>query len=263
MYLEVPYNSMLDYVNKIARQGGMAMSTGFVVDFTFQKASGYKSVLDQLLPGSDVYTMFCDEVNLPPSQAATGQVTGIHLGEGQRSYPHTKMYTDISMGWMCDANMEPYKFVQAWWQYIFQEYDHASGSEISTLDGQQFGASLGQMLSSAEKPSNRMTRLRYPEDYYCTIRIAKAERGPNGDADRVSLVHILQDAFPYTVDAVPLSFGQSQLTKCTANFYYSKHRVVYNDNRNVGAPSNSLNNLLSQNFVGPGGNLQLGSQTIT
>ena len=28
---------------------------------------------------------------------------------------------------------------------------------------------------------------------------------------------------------IPLSFGSSQLVKCTANFYYGKHRVVYND----------------------------------
>lgn len=243
---------MLDYVNKIARQGGMAMSTGFVVDFSFKNPGGFKSVLDQLLPGSDIYKIFCDEATLPPSQAATGQVTGISLGEGQRSYPHTKMYTDMSLGWMCDANMEPYKFVQSWWQYIFQEFDPAGG-EISTLDQQKFGATYAEMLAATEKPSNRITRLHYPDDYYCTIRIAKAERGPGGEVERVSAIHILQDAFPYTVDSVPLSFGQSQLTKCTANFYYSKHRVVYNDNRSISGPGNQ-GTLLGLNLNAP--NLQ-------
>ena len=28
---------------------------------------------------------------------------------------------------------------------------------------------------------NRTTRLRFPEDYHCTVRIAKAEKGPRGD----------------------------------------------------------------------------------
>jgi len=226
---------MQDYINLIGAAGGMALSTGYIVSFSFKKPDGVKSVIDQVTSrySNPLYETFCDEVVLPPSQAATGQVTGINLGEGMRSYPHTKMYTDFSMGWMCDANMEPYKFVQAWWQYIFQEYD--SNGEIPTLDGYQTGAAESTMMGSQEKPSNRATRLRYPDDYYCTIKIAKAEKGPNGPASRISAVHILQDAFPYTIDSVPLSFGQSQLTKCTANFYYSKHRVVYNNNVTVDA----------------------------
>ena len=229
----MPYNSMNDYINMISSQGGMALSTGYIVSFTFNTPNGVKTVIDYLAPStSKLYETFCDEVSLPPSQAATGQVTGINLGEGMRSYAHTKMYTDFSLGWMCDANMEPYKFVQSWWQYIFQEYD-ASG-EIETTAGSQIGASEGAMMGVAPQVSNRATRLRYPDDYYCTIRIAKAEKGPNGDASRISAVHILQDAYPYQIDAVPLSFGQSQPTKCTANFYYSKHRVVYNDNRGSG-----------------------------
>lgn len=252
----MPYNkSMKDYISTIATQGGMALSNGYIVNFTFDTATGVKSVIDQLIPGSELYTMFCDEAQLPSSQAATGQVTGMHLGEGRRSYAHTKMYTDLGLGWMCDANMEPYKFVQAWWQYMFPEYD--ANGEIDTLDGQDFGATYSTMLGKAPKSSNRATRLRYPSDYYCTIKIAKAEKGPNGEVERVSSVHILQDAFPYSVDSVPLSFGQSQLSKVTAKFYYSKHRVVYNDNRSVGSGK-----LLAQQFLDSLGNLNLGSSNV-
>ena len=34
------------------------------------------------------------------------------------------------------------------------------------------------MMGVAPQVSNRATRLRYPDDYYCTIRIAKAEKDP-------------------------------------------------------------------------------------
>ena len=76
---------------------------------------------------------------------------------------------------------------------------------------------------------NRTTRLQYPENYHCTVRIAKAEKGPKSETNRVSTVHVLQEVFPYAVEAIPLSFGTSQLVKCTASFYYSKHRVAYNE----------------------------------
>ena len=84
-------------------------------------------------------------------------------------------------------------------------------------------------MSASKFDNNRTTRLQFPENYHCTVRIAKAEKGPKGETSRVSTVHVLQEVFPYAVEAIPLSFGSSQLVKCTANFYYSKHRVAYND----------------------------------
>ena len=44
-------------------------------------------------------------------------------------------------------------------------------------------------------------------------------------------MYILEDIYPYSIDAVPMSYGTSQITKVTANFYYTKHTVVYNDVR--------------------------------
>ena len=89
---------------------------------------------------------------------------------------------------------------------------------------------IRQLTMAASKfDNNRTTRLQFPENYHCTVRIAKAEKGPKGETSRVSTVHVLQEVFPYAVEAIPLSFGSSQLVKCTANFYYSKHRVAYND----------------------------------
>ena len=36
------------------------------------------------------------------------------------------------------------------------------------------------------------------------------------------------DAYPYSIDTIPLAYGTSQLTKCTVNFYYKKHDIIYN-----------------------------------
>tara|TARA_E500000331_G_C17258885_1_gene714338 strand:- start:480 stop:1268 length:789 start_codon:yes stop_codon:yes gene_type:complete len=227
----VPNTSIPKYVQDIAKKGGMAMSNGFAVKFDINGT--LKKYIDSVVTNADIYEGFCDEAQLPPSQAATGQLQGRLLGEGSISYAHTKLYTDVQLGWMCDANMEPFKFVNAWWQYIFAEFQPAAG-EGDAVDKDGYapgttGASFGKIMSTDWKKKSRTTRIRYPDDYTCTIRIAKVERGFDSAIERVSEVHVLQDAYPYTVESIPLSFGASQITKATATFHYTKHHVVYND----------------------------------
>ncbi len=224
--------SYKDLMSSIASGGGMALSTGYRVKFDFDDGSddGVKKVLESQLKYKEGYNyaeQYVDEVNLPGAQAATGQLTGRFMGEGVTNYVHQKMFTDFQLGWMCDANMSPFKFMQTWYQFIFQEFD-SDGQAIPAMENNS-NISAEKMLSTPAKEYNRTTRLRFPTNYHCTIRIAKAEKGPTSDTSRVSTVHILQEAFPYAVEAIPLSFGTSQLVKCTANFYYGKHRVVYND----------------------------------
>jgi len=221
--------SYRDLMSNIARGGGMALSTGFRVKFDFDKADGVKSVLDEqkFFNGFNFHEQFVDEVTLPGAQAATGQMTGRFMGEGVTNYVHQKMFTDFQLGWMCDANMSPFKFMQTWYQYIFQEFQ-PDGSKIATV--QQLDTNSEEKAMAASKFAvNRTTRLQFPENYHCTVRIAKAEKGPISETNRVSTVHVLQEVFPYAVEAIPLSFGTSQLVKCTASFYYSKHRVAYNE----------------------------------
>ena len=222
--------SYRDLMSNIARGGGMALTTGFRVKFDFDKADGVKSKLEQqkFYTGFNFHEQFVDEGTLPGAQAATGQMTGRFMGEGITNYVHQKMFTDFQLGWMCDANMSPFKFMNTWYQYIFQEFN-ADGSEIDTVQNLDIGASEEKAMSASKFDYNRTTRLQFPENYHCTVRIAKAEKGPKGETSRVSTVHVLQEVFPYAVEAIPLSFGSSQLVKCTANFYYSKHRVAYND----------------------------------
>ena len=255
--------SIKDLVANIAKSGGMAFTTGFYVKFSFDSPDGVASSLNSLNWDTDFNYVehFLDEVNLPGAQAATGQLTGRFMGEGMTNYAHQKMFTDLQFGWLCDANMSPYKFINTWYQYIFQEYNE-NGEEIDTVSNTR-NATFEQMMAVQPESYNRTTRLRFPADYHCTVRIAKVEKGPRGDIDRVSSVHVLQEVFPYSVEAIPLSFGSTQLVKCTANFYYGKHRVVYNDiSKPTPATANPAKPDLAQNIVNPDGTLNLGSSTI-
>jgi hypothetical protein len=62
--------------------------------------------------------------------------------------------------------------------------------------------------------------------------ITKTEKGANASNGRAAMAYTMLDCFPYAIDAVPLSAGASQATKVTANFYYSKHTISYNNIQN-------------------------------
>ena len=48
----------------------------------------------------------------------------------------------------------------------------------------------------------------------------------------------MEECYPYSIDSVPLSYGTSQLTRVSANFYYAKHSVVY-QNQAINAAASS------------------------
>jgi hypothetical protein len=217
----------------IAASGGMAMSNGYDVEFDFSTVNARTSNLiprfqsvgitfpaanDSGKPGA-LINMLCDEAQLPSSQYATGQITGRYQGEGPINYAHTRILSDFSLSWMCDANMIPYKFLNTWHSYIC-----GGDSDVTS----KTAAELRNLKKSA-KPNlpNRVTRLKYPDEYQAIIRISKTERGKNAPNSRVPLIYVIENAFPYSLDSVPLSYGSSQIVKVSANFYYTRH-TVYN-----------------------------------
>ena len=244
------------FIDVIAQQGGMSYSNNFDVVFQFNgtdhdkirdrfekiglnfgKASTSAADTDANLKGSnaaDVLKMFCEEAQLPNVQATTGNLTGVRLGEGQINYATTKLYTDFQLGWMCDANMTPLKFLNSWQSFIFNEYE-SSGRDVLDQTGKYVrkNANLVELKSETGTLGSRekSIRLKYPDQYQCNVTITKTEKGKSAANSRASMMYTMIDCFPYAIDAVPLSYGASQVTKVTANFYYSKYSILYNDIR--------------------------------
>lgn len=215
----------------VAKNGGMSMTNGYDVQFDLSSTPGLSNELkkfnidinssnDTATPGS-LINMFCDEAQLPAMQFATGQINGRYLGRGNLNYAHTRLVSDFNLSWMCDANMAPYKFLTAWYNFI-------QGTTLESKDA----TSLKDFKSST-KPQlpNLAMRLRYPIDYQVILRIAKTERGNNAPNSRTPIVHVITGVYPYSVDAVPLSYGSSQITKVSANFYYDQITTVAADIR--------------------------------
>jgi len=140
--------------------------------------------------------VMCDEVSLPGIQSTTGSVSGRYQGQGPIYYPTAPIYNDIQLSFMCDAEMQAFKFLHDWHSFIYE-------------------------TSDASNKGEKVRRLKYPSSYQCEMMIEKRERGETSEIEVTSMQFKLYNAWPYSVDAIPLSYGSSQLVKCTANFYYS------------------------------------------
>ena len=93
-------------------------------------------------------------------------------------------------------------------------------------------SSKNELYSSKEATpalDNRVNRVKYQDNYAATVRIIKTEPNDISSNGRAPISYILENAYPYAVDAVPLSYGSSQLTRVNVSLHYSRHTVVYGD----------------------------------
>jgi len=173
--------------------------------------------------GAEYFEMFCNEAQLPNVGTSQGQVNGLYNGIGQINYPHTRVYTEIQLGFLCDANLTALKFLQDWVDFIFSGDSTEVGEDKTSQ-------TLAQMQAlTFTRTQNRPVRLKYRDDYACTLAITKTEMGGNTTTERAPITYVLEHAYPYAIDAVPLQFGNSQLTQVTAQFSYDRHYVIKND----------------------------------
>ena len=206
--------SINNFLANIGANGGMSYSNNFVVRFVDPPVP----VPGKVIGTDNIFEMLCDEAQLPNSSTATGELKGRYVGEGSVNYAHTRVFSEFQLGFQCDANMTPLKFLQQWYGWIYNEIP-----QVGT------GLSLSNIQSQPVPAANRSIQLNYPEDYCRTILIAKTEMGGNDSAERAPITYRMERAWPFAIDAVPLQFGSSQITKVTAQFHYTRHTVFNND----------------------------------
>ena len=225
----------------LAKAGGIAYSNTFKVSFIPDQRSvgtensvfaNLKDALGSSFKSGDLQvdsieglgagrwiSLMCDEATLPGTQAATGQLNGLYTGSGQFNYAHTRMYNDLTLSWIGEANMTALKFVNTWMESIFEE------------QGEKTYKALKQQNSSSVqyRERSRSVRLNYPDEYTMQISVLKAEKDNQSEIGRPSIRYVMEGAYPYSVDSIPLSFGTSTLVKITANFYYERWYQYYVD----------------------------------
>ena len=185
----------------------MSFSNNFIVEF--------KGAADKYFD-NDLVEIFCEEAQLPNSNTATGSQVGLITGLGSVDYPHTRVFTEFSLTFMLDANLNILKSLNNWY------YDIIGGSENNTTD-----------IGSNPLASNRVMRVRYRDTYAGEIHISKTEAGKESATERKPITYVMEKAWPYQIDAIPLQFGSSQITKVTAQFKYERHYTKEQDVRSA------------------------------
>ena len=224
-------------MSKIGRQKGMSLTTGFDVFIEWGPKSKFPK--EYYKDGDeDIVHMMCDEAQLPNVQTATGQLSGRFLGEQAIQYPHSRLFTDVGLGFLCDAQLIPLKFWTYWYNWMFGDDQVKSANELYSS------------INAVPLLRTRSNRLKYQDDYAANVRIVKTEPNDISSNGRAPISYILENAYPYAVDAVPLSYGSSQLTRVNVSLHYSRHTVVYGDQSyDEATKKKETETKLSLNFV--------------
>ena len=155
-----------------------------------------KEAIKGLIPNSrsDLdYTLSCIEASLPGTSLATAELTNDHTGITER-HVHRRQYdTTASFTFLVDRDYKQINFFETWIGYIVNE----------------------QNMSNP----NYFYRVNFPRQYQTTISINKFER----DYKQPSLIYSFLNAYPISINAMPVTYEAAQTLKCTVNFNFSRY----------------------------------------
>lgn len=175
---------------------------GPVIDWLTQK--GLNFALNK-----ELISLSCSEASLPGSSFMTNEITDDYTGITER-HAYRRAYDDridftfyVDHGRL-DGNYNVLWFFEKWMQYIANEQD-ALG-----LDTRQFNY-----------------RVRFPEQYQTdNLFINKFERDFAGQY----LQYKFMQAYPISLNSIPVSYDSSELLKCTVSFTFTRYLTKRSDN---------------------------------
>ena len=152
-----------------------------------------------LIPGANSdedYTLSCMEASLPGTSLATVELTNDHSGITER-HVHRRQYdTTASFTFLVDRDYKQIKFFETWIGYIVNEQNN--------------------------QDPNYFYRVNFPAGttgYQTIISISKFEK----DYKQPPLEYRFLNAYPISIDSMPVSYEGVNTLKCTVNFNFSRY----------------------------------------
>ena len=155
------------------------------------------------------YTFSCLEASLPGTSLATVELQNDHSGITER-HVHRRQYdTTASFTFYVDRYYRQLKLFETWIGYIVNEQNSQS--------------------------LEYFYRVNFPKSYQTSIWITKFERDFNKPGKRTNyvtvqdqydeqqLTYLFLNAYPVSIDAMPVSYEGAQTLKCTVNFNFSRY----------------------------------------
>ena len=184
--------------------GPLAQTNHFLVTFSSLTPS-VESYLNDYSGISDIRPflsrtagILCNSATLPTTAYATADIRDNFMGVPQQ-FAHTRIYTDIDFQFYIDEDYTLLKIFEGWMEYI------SSGANDNV------------------NQDNRgyYRRMRYPDSYKCnTMYINKFEKNY-----KRTLRYRFVNAFPKSIDTIPVAYGSADILKVTVNFNYDRYIV--------------------------------------
>ena len=157
----------------------------------FDIGGGYNYTMDEKV------TLSCREAALPGSSLATHTLDNDHTGVTERHAYRRQYDTTSSFSFYVDEKYDIIHFFENWISFIVNE------------DG------------SGDARDNYNYRVNFPNEYKSEIFIRKFERDYKGR----DLQYKFVNAYPISINQMPVSYDASQLLLCTVNFNFSRYIV--------------------------------------
>jgi hypothetical protein len=173
----------------------------------------------------ELIKLSCSEASLPGSSLATIDIENDYHGVSEK-HVYRRLYDDrADFTFYVDIDYKIIHFFENWISYCAGEGD-----------------------IERQRTKNFSYRVNYPKNYKTdNLYITKFERSEN-KSSRV-LQYRFINAYPISINSMPVSYDTSQLLKCTVSFYYSRYIISPNiDNYQLTSNKSNPNNLGNSEF---------------
>ena len=158
----------------------------------FDLGSGYNYTMDEKV------TLSCREAALPGSSLATHTLDNDHTGVTERHAYRRQYDTTSSFSFYVDEQYDIINFFENWISFIVNE----DGSRDADRDNYNY-------------------RVNFPNEYKSEIFIRKFERDYKGK----DLQYKFVNAYPISINQMPVNYDASQILLCTVNFNFSRYII--------------------------------------
>ena len=230
-----PYR-MSDIKSKLLQP---ALTSHYVCQFNPPRNDSFKNFFNQRKSAGflgadwksnqDLIELSCCVASLPGSSLATIDINGDYTGVSERHAYRRQYDQNADFTFYVDKNHYIIDYFENWLSFIVGE---------NNIEGQ--------------RSDTYSYRINFPQDYKSSnLSITKFERDYSGR----NLTYQFINAFPISINSMPVSYDSSQLLKCTVSFNYSRYvldRGIIEGNFDVdnGRLNSTAQNLINNPFEG-------------
>jgi len=168
----------------------------------------------------DLIELSCCEASLPGSSLATIDINGDYTGVSERHAYRRQYDQNADFTFYVDKNHYIIDYFETWLSFI-----------------------VGENNIKRQREPNYSYRINFPQDYKSSnLSITKFERDYSGR----NLNYQFINAFPISINSMPVSYDSSQLLKCTVSFNYSRYVL---DRGIIFDVDNGRLNSIAQNLI--------------